>query len=85
MNSERTKLYFTYIKFDYRVRSMIYTTNYIERLNRDFKRTIKIRTSMPNEDSVLLLMCSVAMRKQELFNKTLPRMKYDNILFSQNI
>ena len=40
---------------------------------------------MPNEDSVLLLMCSVAMRKQELFNKILPRMKYDNILFSQNI
>lgn len=83
MNSERTKLYFTYIKFDYRVRNMIYTTNYIERLNRDFKRTIKIRTSMPNEDSVLLLMCSVAMRKQELFNKTLPKMKYDNLLFSQ--
>lgn len=38
-----------------------------------------------NEDSILSLMCSVAMRKQELFNKILPKMKYDNLLFSQNL
>ncbi len=33
MRSERYKLYFTYLQYDYRMRRMFYTTNWIERLN----------------------------------------------------
>ncbi len=61
---------------------MIYTTNWIERLNKSFKRTLKIRNSMPSVDSVLTLLSKVAIdmnnttyrypigrfEKSELFN-----------------
>ena len=33
--------YFTYLEYDYRIRRMIYTTNWIERLNKSFRRTLK--------------------------------------------
>jgi len=55
--------YFTYLKYDYRIRRMIYTTNWIERLNKDFRKTIKIRNSMPNYEAVLTLLSSVAIDK----------------------
>jgi len=42
---------------------MIYTTNWIERLNKDFRKTIKIRNSMPNYEAVLTLLSSVAIDK----------------------
>ncbi|TBR37371.1 IS256 family transposase, partial [Marinomonas agarivorans] len=35
--------YATYLSFEYDIRNMIYTTNWIERLNKSFKRTLKIR------------------------------------------
>ena len=35
--TERLEYYFTYLNFDYRIREMIYTTNWIERLNKDFR------------------------------------------------
>ena len=41
----------------------IYTTNWIERLNRKYKRTIKMRTSMPTSKSVLFLLANVAMQE----------------------
>ena len=41
----------------------IYTTNWIERINRKYKRTIKMRTSMPTSKSVLFLLASVAMQE----------------------
>ena len=41
----------------------IYTTNWIERLNRKYKRTINIRTSMPSEKSVIFLLAAVAMEQ----------------------
>ena len=41
----------------------ICTTNGIERLNRKYKRTIKMRTSMPTSKSVLFLLASVAMQE----------------------
>ncbi len=43
---------------------MIYSTNWIERLNRDYKRVLKMRGAMPNGSSVLALMGSVAMEKE---------------------
>jgi len=52
--------YSTYLSFEYDIRNMIYTTNWIERLNKAFKRTLKIRNSMPNVESVLTLLSKVA-------------------------
>ncbi len=57
------RYYFTYFQYEKQIRSMIYTTNWIERLNRDFKRVLKMRAVMPNSDSVILLMANVAMNK----------------------
>ena len=37
--------------------------NWTERLNRKYKRTIKMRTSMPSDKSVLFLLASVAMEE----------------------
>ena len=55
--------YFTYMDFPVQVQRCIYTTNWIERLNRKYKRTIKMRTSMPSNKSVLFLLASVAMEE----------------------
>ena len=60
---ERYKFYFTYFKYEREIRGMIYTTNWIERLNKDFKRVLKMRGAMPNYDSVILLLGNVAMNK----------------------
>lgn len=57
--------YLTYLNYDYRVRRMLYTTNWIERFNKSAKRTLKIRGSMPSEESVLALITSVAINKGE--------------------
>ncbi len=42
---------------------MIYTTNWIERFNKDFKKVLKMRGAMPNYGSVILLLDNVAMNK----------------------
>jgi len=76
MRQERYKLYFTYLKYDYRIRSMIYTTNWIERLNRDYKRTTKMRGALPNSDATLLLLGYVAMNKKAYLRKV-PKLNYE--------
>ncbi|WP_274289227.1 transposase [Prevotella corporis] len=45
------------------VQRCIYTTNWIERLNRKYRRTIQMRTSMPSEKSVIFLLAAVAMEE----------------------
>jgi transposase-like protein len=42
---------------------MIYTTNWIERLQRDFGRVLRMRGAMLNEESVIVLMAKMAMDK----------------------
>ena len=49
--AERNMAYFTYMDFPKEVQRCIYTTNWIERLNRKYKRTINMRTSMPSAPS----------------------------------
>jgi len=61
--ADRNIAYFTYMDFPVQVQRCIYTTNWIERLNRKYKRTIKMRTSMPSDKSVLFLLASVAMEE----------------------
>lgn len=71
---------FTYLSFDRRVRPMIYTTNWIERLNKSFRRVLKMRGSMPGEDSVLVLLGRVAM-DQPAYERKLPMLNYEKRLF----
>ena len=61
--AERNMAYFTYMDFPKEVQRCIYTTNWIERLNRKYKRTINMRTSMPSAQAVIFLLGSVAMEE----------------------
>src|SRR5690625_234058 len=72
---------FSYLNYDYRIRNMIYTTNPIERLHKDFRRVLKARNSMPDEDSVITLLGHVAMNKRA-YNRKVPKLKYEERLFS---
>lgn len=62
---ERLQYYITYLNYEEYIQNMIYTTNWIERLNKAFKRTLKIRNSMPSIDSVLTLMSKVAIEMEQ--------------------
>lgn len=79
-NNADYKAYMTYLNYAPEIQPMIYTTNWIERLNRDFRRVTKMRTAMPNEESVLTLMGSVAM-DHKAFDRVLPRITMDKSLF----
>jgi Transposase and inactivated derivatives len=74
------KAYFTYLNYSPRIQSMIYTTNWIERLQKDFRRVTRMRGAMPNEESVLVLMGKTAMDKSS-YNRILPGITTDRTLF----
>ena len=74
------KAYMTYLNYAPEIQAMIYTTNWIERLNRDFRRVTRMRTAMPNEESVLTLMGSLAM-DHKAFDRVLPNITADKELF----
>jgi len=76
MKTQRYRLYFTYMKYDYRIRGMLYTTNWIERLNRDYKRTTRMRGALPNPDATLLLLGYVAMNRKAYIRK-IPKLNYE--------
>lgn len=80
LNSERIELYFTYIGYDYRIRSMIYTTNWIERLHRDYKRTTRMRGALPSVEATLLLLAGVAMSKTK-YSRKVPKLDYEQTKF----
>lgn len=79
-NNADYKAYMTYLNYDPEIQSMIYTTNWIERLNRDFRRVTRMRTAMPNEESVLVLMGSVAM-ENKAFDRVLANITGDKSRF----
>lgn len=79
-NNADYKAYMTYLNYAPEIQAMIYTTNWIERLNPDFRRVTKMRTAMPNEESVLALMGSVAM-EHKAFDRLLPNIIIDKTLF----
>ena len=74
------RYYFTYLNYDPRIQSMIYTTNWIERLNRDFRRVLRMRSAMPDEESVIVLMAKMAMDKSSYY-RALPYIDHDEKLF----
>jgi putative transposase len=51
---------FEYLNYNFQVRSMIYTTNWIERLNKSFRKTLKVRGSLPSVDAALILITKTA-------------------------
>jgi transposase-like protein len=57
--------YFAYLEFPPKIHRMIYTTNWIERLNRNIRRTEKLRMSFPNPESALNLICANLMELEE--------------------
>lgn len=59
------ELVFTYLNYDYRIRRMIYTTNWIERLNKSFRRTLKMRNALPNPKAALTLLGFTAMEMEQ--------------------
>ncbi len=61
----RAHFYFNYLNYELPIRRMIYTTNWIERLNRNYKRTLRMRSAMPSPESVLFLIGSTAMNRKE--------------------
>jgi len=73
--------YFTYLAYDYRIRGMIYTTNWIERLQRDFRRVLRQRSSMPGE-SVITLMGKVAIEKKS-YKRAIPKLNYEKTFFTK--
>jgi len=81
-NNEDMEYYFTYLDFDRRIQSMIYTTNWIERLNKKFRRSLKIRNALPSVESALLLLAKVAIDTEEsTYQFPIYNFKFDNTLF----
>jgi transposase-like protein len=77
--------YTTYLQYDFRIRRMIYTTNWIERLNRDYRRVLKIRGAMPNIESVLALLSKVSIdRENNLYKYPINNFKFEDKLKSKN-
>ena len=76
MKGDRYRYYFTYLKYDYRIRSMLYTTNWIERLNRDYKRTTRMRGALPSPDATILLLGYIAMTRHA-YERKVPKLAYD--------
>lgn len=77
---ERIDWYFTYLSYDYRIQSMIHSTNWIERLNRDYKRTTRMRGALPNAESAILLLGYVAMTRKA-YERKLPKLDYERTKF----
>lgn len=66
---KRKKEYFSYLKYPLVMRRMIYTNNWIENLNKQIKRTTKIRGSFPNEKSAEKLITLKCMEKEDRYMK----------------
>jgi transposase-like protein len=78
ITSDKLSNLFTYLNFDYRIRRMIYTTNWIERLNKSFRRTLKMRNALPNPDAVITLLGFVAMEMEEgTYSYPITNFKFD--------
>ena len=78
INREDLETVFTYLNFDYRIRRMVYTTNWIERLNKSFRRTLKMRNALPNPKAAITLMGYVAIEMEEnTYSYPITNFKFD--------
>ncbi len=78
--NEDIGFYFIYLNYVPQIQSMIYTTNWIERLQKDFRRVTRMRGAMPDEGSVIVLMGRTAMDK-ESYQRVIPRIREDKTFF----
>jgi len=65
----KRRLYFSYLHFPHEIQNMIYTTNWVERLNKGIRRTEKLRNSFPSPNSAMTLLCAHLMEKEEAVYK----------------
>ena len=76
LSATNLRCYLTCLNFDFKVRTMLYTTNWIERLNKTFRQALKIRNAMPSVDSVLLLLSAIARESnQKVYSYPIHRLK----------
>lgn len=81
-DAQNKHILFEYLKYDYRVRPMIYTTNWIERLNKSFRKTLKVRGSLPSVDAALVLLSKVAIDMgNETYSYKIANFKNEKKLF----
>lgn len=74
--AKRNVAYFPYLGYPEEFHRMIYTTNWIERLNRFYKRVLKMRGAMPSADAVRFLLGRVALKKTlSTYSRAIPRFK----------
>jgi|LSQX01.2.fsa_nt_gb transposase-like protein len=59
---------------------MIYSTNLVERLNRDFKRTTLMRGALPNLEATKLLLSGVVMSRKE-YQRKITKLDYEEKKF----
>ncbi|MBK5195442.1 MAG: transposase [Proteiniphilum sp.] len=71
--------FFTYLQYNHNIQSKIYTTNWVEGLNKDSRRVLKMHGAMPNEDSVLVFRGKVTREKEKLNDESTPK---SDLLFS---
>ena len=77
-NRDDLETVFTYLDFDYRVPRMVYTTNWIERLNKSFRRTLKMRNALPNPTAAITLLGFVAIEmEQGTYSYPISNFKFD--------
>lgn len=57
--------YFAYCRYPVQLRRLLYTTNWIERLNKEIRKTTRHVGSFPNPDSVLNLIFMVTQQMEE--------------------
>ena len=63
------------------VRPMIYTTNWIERLNKSFRKTLKVRGSLPSVESALVLISKTAIDMSDnTYSYKIPNFNFDQKL-----
>lgn len=71
--------YFQYLKFPVAIRRMIYTTNWIERLNKHLRKVERNKNSFPNEDSAINLLYMAVIE----FDEKVYKYKVSSFLSSQ--
>ena len=55
---------------------MIYSTNWVELFNRNFKRTTSMRGALPNPEATILLLAGVAMSRKA-YQRKVPNLDYE--------
>ena len=66
---EKWQLYASYLNYPVTVRRMLYTTNWIERFNKEVRKVTKHVNSFPNEDSMLNLLFFICQKMNKTYQR----------------